>query len=809
MPLRVAIGLLSGAAIAYQLLLMRLFSITQWHHFAYMVISLALLGYGASGALLTLFRQPLLKRFDFAFFWLAVLFGLSTVLCFAGAQRLRLNPFEVMWDPRQLGILTAVYLLLAVPFVCAGGAVGLALARFGDSIHRIYRADLVGAAGGSGALIGSLYLFRPADCLRLVAFVAGLAAVVSLFDRAGRGDAVGRRLGARRAMTAFGCAAAIALPFLWPPSWLTPRMSEYKALAKTLEVPGTEILAERSSPLGSLAAVQSGRIPFRIAPGLSFNFVGEIPEQRVIFQDGEVATVVDAGNSGSDPAAESPAYLDSLPAALPYYLPRPQSDELRVAMLGGSALALALSHGASEVHVVEVNPQISEIVSEELADFSSRLYGDPRVHTYSVDARGFFARSSRFDLITLDVGGARGIGAAGSLRETYAYTLEAFELFLESLFEHGILALGGELSSPPRSSLKLLATAAEALRRLDLDPPRHVIAIRSWNRFLILVKPSEITRNEIATARAFCENRGFDLAYFPEMDESQANRFHILEEPEIFRGAQALLGPVWKRFLSSYKFRIAPATDDRPYFFHFFRWATLAELIKLRTRGGAALMDLGYILLLTALPQAAVAGLLVILLPLRIAYSSTLGAGRVGLYFLYLGLAFLFLEIAFIQRLTLFLAHPLSAAAVVLAGFLFFAGLGSGASRRLDRLRLPGTREPLHTVLGAIVVLALVYLLFLPAVLARGIAWPVPAKVALALFVIAPLAFLLGMPFPLGLRNVAKTREELVPWAWGVNGWASVLSAVLATLLAVHFGFSFVVAAACGLYLLAARVAPR
>ena len=180
--------------------------------------------------------------------------------------------------------------------------------------------------------------------------------------------------------------------------------------------------------------------------------------------------------------------------------------------------------------------------------------------------------------------------------------------------------------------------------------------------------------------------------------------------------------------------------------------------------------------------------------------------GRPGLYFLGLGLAFLFVEIAFIQRFTLFLAHPLYAVAVVLASFLFFAGLGSGFSDRWAELhrrrRLRGSA--IDAAILGIGAVALLYLIVLPRLFDRLMGWNGGAKVLLALVLIGPLAFLMGMPFPLGLKRVAATGSERIPWVWGVNGCASVLSPVLATVIAIHFGFTAVVGLAVALYLLAA-----
>ncbi len=806
MRLRAAIGLLSGAAIAYQLLLMRLFSIIQWHHFAYMVISLALLGYGASGAFLTVLRRPLLERFEGAFITLAALFGLLAVGCYSLAQAVRLNPLEVLWDPLQLVALATVYLVLALPFFCAGSAIGLALARFEDSIHRIYRADLVGAAVGAMAAIGALYVWLPENALRMVCAAGALAALLAYAAAAERQE----RPKGWTPPSAFAT-AVLLLALLWPPSLLEPRISEYKALSKALAVPGAEVVASRSSPLGSLAAVSSSRIPFRVAPGLSLVHPGEVPEQILVFNDGDVATVVDR----RDPAAGPPGYLRHLPGALPFELLAATRDSgaARVAILGagsGQGLALALAYEIAEIHAVEMNPQLLGLATEELAAFGGYLHLDPRVRLRPVDPRGFLGSASEpFDLILMPaVGEGVASGSATSLRESYLQTVQALDLALERTGDDGLVAIEGELTAPLRPSLKLIATAVEALERRGLDPGQHLAVIRSWNRFGVVIQRSGFGWAETETLRSFATERAFDLAYYPGMDESEANRFHQLDGPELFSGIEALIGPTRATFIGDYKFDIRPATDDRPYFLHFSRWGTLGELARLRARGGAALVEWGYVVVIATIVQAALAGLLLILLPLWWVQrrAPTRGAGRVGLYFLCLGLGFLFLEIAFIQRLTLFLSHPLLAAGVVLAGFLFFAGLGSGLARPYEELV---RRAPIRLVAGAIVVQAIVEIAALGTLAELGGSWPLGLKLTAALVAIAPLAFLLGMPFPLGLRRVAATRRELVPWAWGVNGWASVLAAVLATLVAVHFGFTAVVLSACALYALAAATRPR
>ncbi|HEX2214052.1 MAG TPA: hypothetical protein VHH12_11525, partial [Mycobacterium sp.] len=285
------------------------------------------------------------------------------------------------------------------------------------------------------------------------------------------------------------------------------------------------------------------------------------------------------------------------------------------------------------------------------------------------------------------------------------------------------------------------------------------------------------------------------------------NRFNVLPAPWLYDGTVSLLGNDRDAFIERYKFNLAPATDDRPYFFHFFKWSAFEEMMSLREQGGAGLIEWGYLVLAGTLVQAAVAGVVLILLPLSVTRRSwRRGTGRwMGGYFLLLGLAFLFVEMAFIQKFILFLSHPLYSVAVVLAGFLLFAGLGSACSAYVGRLAMP-QKSPITLVVSAIVAIALVYLLLLPFVFDRFAGLPDIHKIPISLVLIAPLAFFMGMPFPLGLSRIAGEAPAFIPWAWGINGFASVVSASTATLLAIEFGFGAVVMLAMLLYGIAAAV---
>ncbi|MFC1774026.1 SAM-dependent methyltransferase, partial [Pseudomonadota bacterium] len=261
------------------MLLMRLFSIIQWHHFAYMMISLALLGYGVSGAFLMLFQRPLLQRFATSYTVNLALFGVSSVSCFIIAQHVPFNAEEVLWDARQTVWLLYTYLLLAIPFFFAANAIGLALIHYRARLSRVYAADLVGAGLGSIAILALLFVVHPPQALIVLGLSGICAALLSTWEL-------------RQPKTAVWLLPLAAVLLLIPTSWSTLEISPYKGLRQTLLVKDTRIIAERSSPLGLLSVVESPAIPLRYAPGLSLNATSEPLEQLGVFTDGDGLSVI-------------------------------------------------------------------------------------------------------------------------------------------------------------------------------------------------------------------------------------------------------------------------------------------------------------------------------------------------------------------------------------------------------------------------------------------------------------------------------------------------------------------------------------
>ena len=747
--------------------MIRLFSIVDWYHFTFLVISLALLGYGVSGTFLALLRNWLLPRFAAVAAAGSAGFALTAIGAFLISQRIEFNSLEIIWSRRQLGLLFVLYLLFAIPFFCAATSVGLTLARFAEDSPRIYRADLIGGGSSAAAITLMLFILHPLDCLLLISGTGLASAALFLFPR---------RIWAATLLVA-GLAAIIAVrPLLFP-----LHLSQFKELSMALRLPGARIVEERSNPLALLAVVENSKVPFRFAPGLSLNYTDEIPPQIGIFSDGGSLTVI---------SARGP-HLDFVPSAAVYHLRGNLQSVAVIGAGGGTEVLSALGHGAERIAAVEINPQMVDVVRRR-----SPVYSDPRVTVITAEARHFIGSTVQsYDLIQIALLDSLAASASGvqALSPSYLYTVEAFQELMTRLRPGGYLVITRWMQVPPRDMVKLLATAVAAIE----SPSRSLALIRSWNTASLIVKRGDFTNAEIDALRRFADERSFDVDYAPGIGWEDVNRYNVLEEPYLFDAASVLLSETREDFFERYKFFVRPATDNRPFFFHTFKWRVLPELLRLRERGGMPLIEWGYFVVVAGVAQAMLASLVLIVAPL-VWIRRANGAEpvwRLIAYFASIGFGFLFLEIAFIQSLTLILGHPLYAVAVALASFLLFAGIGSGYSKRFQL-------QPAIPI--AVAVVALVEIALVRGLSASILGLNTPTRLLISIVLVAPLAFLMGMPFPLALRRLSQVDPAAVPWAWAINGSASVVSAMSATIFAVHAGFSGVALAAAVLYGIAA-----
>jgi hypothetical protein len=788
MLLYIGIFLLSAASLAFEINLSRLFSVTQFYHFAFMVVSLALLGYGSSGTFLSFFPR-IRKRADMRLLgWLGWGFALTALGAYTLTVHVPFDSFRLAHDWTQGVVLLLHYLALATPFFCSGATVGFLLAARPDRANRIYTANLVGSAAGCVFAVATPSSVGGEGVVVLSAAL-GVAAALTFQLRALFVPRAARRpspqlLGASGFIQG-ALLLVLVLAVFRPPSFLEVSLSPYKGLSYLLQYPDAELLFQRWNGFSRVDVVGSESI--RGLPGSGFRCSVQPPPQRGLTVDGDDVTFIHRVESGFTELA----YTDCLLGALPYWL-RPEAETLVLEPRGGADVVTALAQSARRVTVAEPNPLIVDAVRSQ-GEWAGDLYDDARVRIVGEQGRTHVERTRELaDILVLSLNVPQRTVTSGaySLNEDYRYTVEAFNDYLERLKPEGLLVITRWLQVPPSESIRAFALAVASLERAEVDPRARIVALRSYRQMLILVRQGPFTQEELGTVRAFAEPRAFDLVYLPDLRPEEVNRHNVLEEPEYHRASVALLESedrqAWYR---QYPFDVEPPTDDHPFFGHFFKWKQVPNVLATVGRTWQPFGGAGYFVLLILLVMALLAAAALILAPIAVLKRSGGPLPATLIYFALLGLGYLCVEIPLMQKFILFLGSPAYAMATVLFSILFFSGVGSAVSRRV----------PLRGALGVLPILVVLYAAVLPRLFDATLAAPQWARLFIAAVTLAPPGFLMGIPLPSGLALLERTAPGLITWAWAVNGAASVIASILAALLALSFGFSAVLllGAAC------------
>jgi hypothetical protein len=531
--------LLSAALLAFEVVLLRLFAIETFSHLTYMAVGLALLGFAASGTLLVLLRRAV-ARFERALF--EVLVVLAPFMILAApllAQLSGYDPTQLLWDPRQWLSLWWVYGTLALPFLAGGGAIALALRLRKARVGGIYAWNMAGSGAGSFLAIPLLAVLRPDAALAATAVPAALAAALVL---------------SARWRTVLGTVAAsivvaVAVLATWAPQ-RTLTVTDFKALPQAQMVPEAVRVAEAWDATGWTVAVRAPAL--RHAPGLSLAYRGSLPSQVALFLDGENAGAVSVG---ADTADES-GFLDWLPGSASYAA-GPGESVLVLGSGGGLDVLAALTHGVRRVTAVElVRPMVE--LARELAPSGAGVYSDPRVRVVGGDARSFAARTGdRFDRVILPPAGVFNATASGILSagEDFLNTTDAYRTYLRTLAPGGILSVTRWVRTPPRDNVKVILTAADALRAMGVtDVGRSLVFLRSWATGTLLIKPDGFTDGEIARLRGFARERYLDVDWPPALPPGPT--FNVIDEPVFAEAARtaAAGGDAMRDFVASFPF---------------------------------------------------------------------------------------------------------------------------------------------------------------------------------------------------------------------------------------------------------------
>lgn len=785
------LALVSAASLSFELALTRLFAVQQFYHFAFIVVSLALMGTAASGLLLTARpRHPPLAS-------LAAALSASVALAYLTLNSLPFDSYSLAWDTAQIAILFVYFLACGLPFTFTGWIVGACLAQSSDHPHRAYAANLLGAALGCLSAMLALYLFLP-EGVAILSVGLALTGACVFSDRA-----------APRLLAA--TAAAGCLAFAWfLPQPLRLNLSPYKPLASARQALNAQVTLSRSSPAASLDVVEGAGV--HAFPGLSLNASVALPRQAAIYLDGEGPLPL-TDLDPDDPAARELA--ERMPASLAYLL-RPGADALLMDAGGGLDALLALATGASLIAFPTDEPMVTDVLTGPYAEFTHHLLLDSRIRLLPRSSRGALqVGGAPFDIVQFCLSDSYRPVSSGAyaLSEEYLLTEEALGQALSRLNDRGLLVVTRWIQSPPSESMRALAMLLSVLHQASLEPAAsHLIAFRGMRTATLIASRQPFEPGELVLTRQFLSANGFDPILLPDLQADELNRYNRLPQDSYYLLASALMQDA-PAAIAAHDFRLQPPTDDRPFFFHFFRWRQTPQLLQQMGKVWQPFGGGGYFVLLALLVLMVALGLPLALAPLalllrsssaplqaRLARHQAPGILRLLGYFALLGVGYLMVEIALIQQLTLLLNRPSISLAVVLSTLLLSSGIGSLVLVRRIALR--------HSLVALVLSLVLAALIIPPAI-HLALPWPLGARLMLSAVLVSPCGLLMGIPFASGLEHLARRDAPLVAWAWGINGAASGVGGVVTALVILDCGLRAAVLLGACAYALACVVAPK
>jgi hypothetical protein len=806
--LTAAISTVSFATLLLELSLTRLFSVVLFYHFAFLAISIALLGLGAGGVFAYIRREKL---------WEYETEYLAPRICIASALTMLVMLEVVLRVPVSLNLdwhnflrLTVVYVFATVPFFFTGLLFSLVFARERQRISQLYGADLMG-----GALA----------CL----------AVVLLLSWIGGPNVI-----------LFSAAAMAAAGALWSPAnRKKPLLVASLALLLIIVNLATD---------GRVADIVYAKGMHRSRAWVEYSKWNAISRVEVDHAGDARNIVIDADASTSlmhsDPAQwQVPVWRKDLMSAAPSSVNvlRPHGDYAIIGPGGGVDVLRALVGGSPNVTAIEINPIIADnIMRGRYADYAYHLYERPEVHLHVSDGRSFIRNSQdHYDVLQMTLVDTWASTAAGAfaLSENNLYTVEAFEEYFDHLKPNGMIAITRWEFKEPREALRVVSQAMEALRQMGVKDPRNhfiVVADGELNTdgrpVTVLAKKTPFTPEEVQTVLTHInETENLHLVHAAHLfgavaQEKLISCYQSPAPTSCYRGEEALgktsyaasearrpfddlidadpgaeAGSTASQanphdsFFAAYAYNIKPVYDNAPFFFFTFKTGRLFQGILHPIRTGIDWkVNLGVAVLFMLLGISILAVLGFLVLPLAFHTSARVAGVRPLLYFIAVGLGYIIVEITMIQRFVLFLGHPTYALTVVVFLMMLTSGAGSLAARRWiadwRRVRFP---------LLLIVIALAVYIFVLPKILVALVGWSLPLKLLISTALLAPVGFLMGMPFPTGLRALENTEAGAIEWAWAMNAAASVLGSVLAMVIAVHFGLAVTLACGAAAYLAA------
>jgi hypothetical protein len=736
------VALTTLATLVMELSLTRVFSVVFYYHFAFLAISIALFGLGAGGV----FSYVVSGWRGGTFGKLGLLASLNSIVVVGSLVFLLSRRGEF-----GNGTLAAVYFASALPFFFAGTIISLVINETIERVDRVYFLDLLGAAGGCLLLLPFLSGFGGPNTVITVGVLFAASAAM-WFNVAGE-----TRWRATAVALALGLVGLFVINLRW--SVIDVRFAKGQAI-------GNEIFTRWNglSRIGLVEDAGSGG--------------------HLIIIDADASTGVPRFDF-DNLTADNRKNLLLQGQGLPYSL-RPAAKTLIIGPGGGWDVSAAVASGSKDVTGVEVNPLIANtIMRDRFPHLSRNLYKRPEVRIEVEDGRSFVRRSAeKYQVLQATLVDTWASTAAGAfaLSENNLYTTDAFYDYLSHLTDDGLMAFTRWGFDPPRESLRLLTLANVALAKLgETEIARHVIIVREgstqgWgSKDTVLISRKPFSAADIDRAREIVRVSGMQEIYLP--GDAVRNEF-----------GRYLLTADKAAFLANYRYDLSPVSDDRPFFFYTVQprdlWAFL-------TQGGQDSADykinravplLFGLMIISVLATIVVLALPPLVLGTKLPKDSA--ARQFLLYFLCIGAGYILIQVALIQKFVLFLGHPTYALTVIIFSMLVSSGIGSWFSRRLTFTNPVRLRRALCVVFVLVVAIRFIA----PALTAAAVGWPWMVKVLLTVALIAPVGFVMGLPFPTALNTLELRFPTAVRWAWSLNAASSVLGSASAIFLAIYIG---------------------
>lgn len=798
--------LVSFAALAFEVLLTRIFSIAQWHHLTFMVISTALFGFAASGTCLGIMESRAsgwVKKLTTpaGLGMLATGYTFSTIIVFLVLGHLPLNYFRLPIEPIQTFYLAAVYFLPAIPFFIAGLTISLAYAHQPKQSGWIYFVNMAGSALGAVFPILFLSLLREEQLLVLTAFIPMAILFVGGGQRtyknaSGRIDKTqesgNHRLRHRILSKTYrwillsvGVLVIAAAFSPRVPSFFRIRPTAYKDLSRIRQFPDTRIIDTANGIRGRIDMVESPYL--RYAPGLSLKWTEPVSARLALFKDGDGRLVL------YEPTlAEARRWAPYTLSWAGYLLANHPQRILLFIQNGGTAIACATAADPSDLTVVVDHPVMAKIMGAH--------YQRP---VTAASSAGFLAQSQkRYDIIHVENWGGSLAGTA-ALTQDHAFSIEQFDRYLDHLTSDGVLVFTRRLKLPPADIIRLWATAFLSLQRQGVTAPtNHLAILRSWDTFTLIVSIRPL--KSVDTLKEFARDRNFDPVFLPKIKLEDTNRFNRFDRPyyylEIDRLARAYRDSDSKTYFDAYLLDATPQSDRRPFPNRYLKWTRLREIYQTTGSRFYTLFLSGEIIVSAVLIEAILISLFLLILPALILPAIPgQPAGRLRIiqagYFLAVGAGFILSEIYFIRVYTHIFGDPLISFTFVLTGLLIFSSIGGFFSQRLPTGRLTPCLAVLIGLLSAL-------FLFHDPLAAKLLSLSLLTRYATAGLLLLSTGFLMGLTFPIGMRDLLKSPTQRAR-AWAINGCASVVSAVAAAQIALTAGIPILILIAALSYAIA------